>query len=224
MKHFSLILTAALVFSACASMKKTPIDEPSTLEGLQRVEVKGIDAAFRKPGSSLTKYTKLLVHAPQIAFSKSFDENQTTTGSLLRSMSRPDREKIKKDLSDAFAEVFVRELEKEGGYTLVKEDGADVLEVTPAIVNLYITAPDTSMQTAGRVKTYTTNAGEMTLVIEFHDSITHELLGRAYDRQPASDSATWEWTTSVSNGGEARRIIASWATTLRKALDASRAK
>jgi hypothetical protein len=33
----------------------------------------------------------------------------------------------------------------------------------------------------------------------------------------------WQWTNSVTNTAEARRIIATWATALRKAFDASRA-
>jgi hypothetical protein len=33
----------------------------------------------------------------------------------------------------------------------------------------------------------------------------------------------WTWTTSVTNTAEAKRIIAKWASALRKAWDASRA-
>ena len=39
------------------------------------------------------------------------------------------------------------------------EPAADVVEMQAAIVNLYITAPDVSMQTAGRTKVYTSDAG-----------------------------------------------------------------
>jgi hypothetical protein len=92
-----------------------------------------------------------------------------------------------------------------------------------AIVNLYITAPDVTMQTAGRTKVYTTDAGQMTLIAQLHDSVTGELLTRAYDRQHASHGS-WQWSSSVFNSAEARTIIASWADTLRNALDASRGK
>ena len=61
-------------------------------------------------------------------------------------MHEPDREKIKSELAELFAEVFKRELEK-GGYPLVTEPAADVVEMQAAIVNLYITAPDVSMRT-----------------------------------------------------------------------------
>ena len=220
MKHIAIVALTLMV-SACSTTKTTPIDEASTLEGLQRVEVKGIDAVFRKPGADYSQYSKIMVYAPQIAFSKNFGD---TSGSVLHNMAKPDREKIKTDLTKAFVDVIKRELETEGGYKLVIEEGPDVLAFQPAIVNLYVTAPDVSMQTAGRVKTYTTNAGEMTLVAEFRDSITNELLTRVYDRQAGMDSGTWEWTTSVSNGAEARRIIGNWAKTMRRALDAAHGK
>ena len=114
-----------------------------------------------------------------------------------------------------------RELEK-GGYPLVTEPAADVVEMQAAIVNLYITAPDVSMQTSGRSKVYTSDAGQMTLIMQLHDSVTGQLLARAYDHRDAGPDM-WTWTTSVTNTAEAKRIIATWATALRKAWDASRA-
>jgi hypothetical protein len=98
----------------------------------------------------------------------------------------------------------------------------DVLEIQAAIVNLYITAPDVSMQTSARTKVYTSDAGHMTLIMQLHDSVTGQLLARAYDHRDSGPDM-WQWTNSVTNTAEARRIIATWATALRKALDASRA-
>jgi uncharacterized protein DUF3313 len=96
------------------------------------------------------------------------------------------------------------------------------VEIQAAIVNLYITAPDVSMEVAGRSKVYTSDAGHMTLIMQLHDSVTGQLLARAYDHRSASNDM-WQWTNSVTNTAEARRIIATWATALRKAWDASRA-
>jgi hypothetical protein len=58
--------------------------------------------------------------------------------------------------------------------------------------------------------------------MQLHDSVTGQLLARAYDHRDGGPDM-WQWTTSVTNTAEARRIIATWATALRKALDASRA-
>ena len=47
---------------------------------------------------------------------------------------------------------------------------------SPGVANLYINAPDT--MSAGRSRTYTTEAGEATLVLEARDSTSGALLGR----------------------------------------------
>ena len=215
-----LIGAAYCLLSACQSMSASPIDERSSLDGLQRVKKSGIDAVFRRPGADLSKYSKLLVHSPEIEFSKNWNPE---SNSVLYRMNKVDREKIKTELAMTFVDVFRRVLQDKGDYQLVDEAGPDVLDVQSAIINLYISAPDVSMQTAGRVKTYTADAGEMTLVAEFRDSVTGALLSRVYDRRDNLGSGSWEWTNSVTNVAEARTVITSWATTLRKALDAAHA-
>jgi hypothetical protein len=205
---------------ACQTSKQSPIDELSTQEGLQRVDVKGVDAVYRRPGANLTPYNKLLVQPVAVEFSKNWKPEQD---SELYRMNEPDREKIRQELAQLFAEVMVNELQTKGGYQLVTQPAADVLEVRPAIVNLYITAPDVSMQTAGRVRTFTADAGEMTLIAELRDSVTGTLLARAFDRRQGNDMM-WQWTNSVTNTADARRVITSWADTLRNALDVARGK
>ena len=54
---------------------------------------------------------------------------------------------IQAGLADMFRETFRAELER-GGYQLVDEVGPDTLRVTAAIVDLYVTAPNT--MSAGR--------------------------------------------------------------------------
>lgn len=218
----ALLLSTATVcgLSACQTTKPSQLDELTAQEGLERVKVKGVDAAYRRPGANLSAYNKLLVHPAYVEFSKNWKPEQD---SALYRMNEPDREKIRTGIAEMFAEVMQKELQDKGGYQLVDEPAPDVLEVRPAIVNLYINAPDISMQTAGRTRTYTADAGEMTLVIELRDSVTGTLLSRAFDRR-SGDNMTWQWTTSVTNSAEARRIIAGWADTLRNALDASRGK
>jgi hypothetical protein len=217
----SIVLSAAILVVGCTSQRPTPIDEPSTQEGLTRVENKVVDAAYKRPDASLSAYTKLLLRPIDVQFAKNWDPK--SQGSTLNRMAEPDVEKIKRELADVFAEVFKRDMEK-GGYPLVENTGPDVIEMRAAIVNLYITAPDVSDQTAGRTYVYTTNAGEMTLIMQLHDSVTGQLLARAYDRREDTGSGMWTWTTSVTNTAEAKRIISTWSTALRKAFDASRAQ
>ena len=217
---YLLLCTAvACTLCGCQTTKPNAIDELSLQEGLVRVDTKAVDAAFRRPEARMSTYSKLLLKPITVQFATNWDPKDS--GSALYDMHEPDREKIKSELAAVFAEVFKRELEK-GGYPLVTEPAADVVEMQAAIVNLYITAPDVSMEVAGRSKVYTSDAGHMTLIMQLHDSVTGQLLARAYDHSNA-DSSTWTWSNSVTNTAEAKQIIAAWARALRKAWDASRA-
>ena len=105
------------------------------------------------------------------------------------------------------------------GYPVVNEDDDDVLRVTAAIANLYITAPE--KMTAGRSRTYTTSAGHMTLVAELRDSVTGKLMARAVDSVQGRDTGVFEITNSVTNMSSARTALSKWAGVLRGGLDAA---
>jgi Protein of unknown function (DUF3313) len=210
---------ACALLQGCQTQKPSPIDELSLHEGLERVDSKTADAVFRRPDANMSTYSKLLLRPITVQFAKNWKPQ--SSGSALYGMHEPDREKIRSELAQVFADVFRKEL-VQGGYPMVAEPAQDVLEIQAAIVNLYITAPDVSQDVAGRSRVYTSDAGQMTLIIQLHDSVTGQLLARAYDHRDAGPDM-WQWTSSVTNTAEARRIIASWATALRKALDASRA-
>jgi hypothetical protein len=212
-------LACALLAGCTTTAKQSPIDELSLQEGLVRVDSKVADAVYRRPEARMSTYSKVLLRPIEVQFAKNWDPSKD--GSALYRMNEPDREKIKTELAELFHETFKKELEK-GNYPLVTTAAPDVVEIQAAIVNLYITAPDVSMDVAGRSKVYTSDAGHMTLIIQLHDSVTGQLLARAYDHRAASGDM-WQWTNSVTNTAEARRIIATWATALRKAWDASRA-
>lgn len=213
---------AALLCGCSTTAEKSPIDDLSTQDGLVRADIKGLDSVYKRPGANLAQYDKILLRPVIVQFAKSWKPEDQPGSSLYR-MTPPDREKIKKDLADAFVDVFKNVLQEKGGYQLVTEPAEDVLELQAAIVNLWITAPDVSMQNPGVVRTFTSDAGEMSLIAELHDSVTGQLLSRAYDRRE-DNTGMWQWTTSVSNGAAARREIRVWAEMLKKALDASRGK
>ena len=64
---------------------------------------------------------------------------------------------------------------------------------------------------AGRSRTYTTEAGEATLVLEVRDSTTGALLGRVVDRRETRQSGGVQWATSVSNRADFSQLFKSWA-------------
>lgn len=193
---------------------------PKEWDGLELRKSKKVDRLYVRPEATLAGYKRVRLEPLDVQFAKDWNPNSTRIGAADR-LTTADYDKIKKGLATEFASTFAKELAK-GGYTIVTERGPDVLDVTPIVVDLYITAPQ--KMTSGRSKTYTADPGRMTLVAELRDSETGQILARAIDAQNASTSGMFQWTTTTSNVAAANRIITRWATALREALDEAEGK
>jgi hypothetical protein len=207
-------LTTFAVFPASSAA-----GPPTDWDGLELRPSKSVNLLYVRPDASLAGYKHVRLAALQVSFDKNWNPNasRTTTNRL----SKDDFERIKKALAEEFASISAKELAK-GGYDVVSEAGEDVLDVTPFIIDLYITAPET--MTPGRSRTYTADQGRMTLVAELRDSETGQILARAIDRRGASWGGRFQVASSVSNMAAARQIIARWASALREELDAANGK
>jgi len=90
--------------------------------------------------------------------------------------------------------------------------------ILPAIVNLDITAPETSG--SGRTNSYVRSAGEMTLYLELYDSVTGDIIAKAVDRQvDRENNQMYTWANSSTNKAAADRILNGWADILIAALN-----
>jgi hypothetical protein len=205
-----LVLATAL--AACAT--PTSKQAPTEWDGLQLVKRAGLDLVYVKPGATLKDYRRVMIDPLQVSFDKNWDPEGDSAITKIR--GRVDPEKIKTELAELYEETSKKEIEK-GNYPVVDMPGDDVLRLTPAIVNLYINAPD--RMDPGRTYTYVVDAGSMTLVAELRDSSTNTLLARVIDKQEGSDFGYMQIANSVTNSAEARRIVAKWADQLRDALD-----
>lgn len=205
------LCTLVLALPLACSAAEPPA---TTHDGLQQVKSKKLDLLYVLPGATLSGYDKVWLSPVEVAFHKSWDPDP-------RKVTSEDRERIRKELAEEFQKIFRQELEEKGGYALVSEAGPDVLRVLPAIINLYINAPDT--KEAGRSKVYAVSPGEMTLIAELRDAETGAILARVADQKGRS-FGPMQWTTGGTNVNEARRILREWAVTLRNGLDAARGK
>lgn len=221
MKPFSLPLTAlTLVYGLFATSVVAWDSYPDqTDDGLDRIKSKSADAVYWKEGASLSGYNRIRLDDAEVSFKKNWLRDQNRDRRSLNSrVTSEDMDDIREALAKLFREVFTAELEK-GGYEVVNVSGADVLLLQPSIVDLDVTAPDVSASQAGRVRTYTTSAGEMTLHLDFRDSETNALMGRAIDRRKDHAVGNIQYSSKVTNQADARRMLGSWAKSLRKALD-----
>ena len=177
----TIFLTAAfLIFSLSAEAKKKQELPEVTEDGLERVHDSKLAVVYVEPGATLEAYTRVKLLDTYVAFKKNWARDQRSRSAQPLRVTSRDVENIKNSLAEEFQAVFIKELES-GGYPVVDESADDVLLVRPAIINLDVNAPDTP--TAGRSRTYTSSAGEMTLYIELYDSVTGDLIAKALDRQ-----------------------------------------
>ena len=217
MKSPARVLTLAFValISAVALAAEKP---PEEWDGLTRVKVKGIDAAYVRPGANITDYTKVIIDPIHVAFAKDWDKKSSI---YKQKLTTAQLDEIKTKLGKLAEEVFAEVLSKDNGYQVVTDPAPDVMRFSSAIVDLWPRAPDT--QEPGRNYVYTTSAGSAVLYAEMRDSETNQLFARVVDGREARNSGTFRWTNSVENTAEARALVTDWARILRKRLDAVRA-
>ena len=210
----TLLLGLCLGFSAQAGDDLPEITE----EGLHKLKDTDLGLVYALPDADLSIYNRVRLLEPSVAFKKNWQRDQNRGQSF--KVKTSDMEKIKAGVAELFMEVFTEEL-TEGGYELTEEAGEDVLLVRPAIVNLDITAPDVS--SPGRSYQFSESAGEMTLYLELYDSETSAIIAKAIDRKRDREKGYMQWQSRVTNTQAAKRIMKSWASTLREALDEAHA-
>ena len=208
------LLASALVATATFAQQKSQLDEAMSIDGLEKVNVMDIDLAFARPGATLSAYKGIILDPVEVSFHK--DWNPERTGSRLK-LSSAERENIRGGVAKVVHEEFAKTLSAKDSYKVVKAAAPDVLRAKVKILNLYVNAPDT--KAAGRSRTFTVSAGEMTMLLELSDSETGAVLARVVDRREARNTGMWNLSGSVQNVGEAQAIAATWARILKNALD-----
>jgi hypothetical protein len=208
------LLASAFVATAPLAQKKSELDEAMSVDGLEKIKVKDIDLAYARPGATLAAYKSVMLEPVDVSFHKDWDPSRT--GSRLK-LSKDERENIRTGVAKVVYDEFAKTLQSKGAYTMAKDAAPDVLRVKVKILNLYVNAPDT--MTAGRSRTFTVSAGEMTMFMELYDSETGAVLARVVDRREGRNTGQWQMSGSVVNVGEAQAIASTWARILKNALD-----
>jgi len=203
------IVCVGIAATLCAACAQTGEQTDWTHDGLEHVPGTNVDRVWIKPGADFSGYTAVQLLDCTVSFTRSWKMNHPE----LRSR---DLKEIEQWLSDEFRTIFTEALEA-GGFPVVSEPDDHVLGIRPSIIDLRISAPDTSK--SARSRSYTTVAGSMTLVLELYDSISNEILARALDRRQSRNVGGIRWTNRVTNVAAAREILKRWANLLVAKLD-----
>ncbi len=212
--HTVLLATLALL----ATSPLLYADETTNLfENLEPIEDAQAALAYIDPNVDFSVFNRVMILDTHVAFRENWQREQNRRSRSNRVSAR-DMERIKGDVATLFNDVLAEQLAADDGLEIVTEPGDDVLLIRAAIIDLDITAPDTSSPT--RSRTFTASSGAATLYIELYDSVSGQILGRAADRQAVRSGGGWmTWTNRVSNTGDARRVFRGWAGRLRSFLD-----
>lgn len=214
------LLAATLLMSSAVNADVNADQEAAiaAVDGLTLIEKDSMGEIYANPNVDWSVYTQIQLDDATIAFRRNWQRDQNSGDPF--KVKNSDVENIKRKLSQQFRTIFTEELTQNGNYVLSDAAGDNVLLIKPAIVDLDIAAPDTMRPYPTRQ--YTESAGEMTLKLELYDSVTGDLLATGSDRKISPYRGYLQWTTSVSNLADSRRMLQQWAQSLRKRLDKAR--
>jgi hypothetical protein len=215
-------LALALALAAGCASSRRPIEyesdgeQPDTADGLYRVRASRVGAAFLKPGADFSAYDGVLIDPVTVAYKR---EPRPATGMNRGRGNFALDDAAMERLKQIFQESFERALARSQYFAVVEEAGPRVLRVSGHIVDLVVDVPPER----GGEFNFVLQAGEMTLILNVHDSQTGAPLARVADRRairPRGASITGPYkSTAVNNWGAVREIFSDWARILRDGLD-----
>ncbi|MFC1688913.1 DUF3313 family protein [Pseudomonadota bacterium] len=211
----TLILIGMIAVPAAIMAESEPPE--ISLEGLELVEKTRRGNLYADPDIDWSIYEQIQLEAATVSFRKNWQRDQNRYQS--QKVRASDMERIKSSLAELFDRVFSEQLVK-GGYQITEASEENVMKIVPRIVDLDVYAPDT--RSPGIQRSYADSAGRMTLKLEMYDSVTGDLIASASDRREAPRRGYMQWTNSVTNNAEARRMLERWAVRLVELLDEAR--
>ena len=210
---FAGAVAAVLLLVGCTAPDTQPeLGSEETFDGLRRVTNAQASAAWLRPGTDFSRYTKISLEGAGIEF-----RQVANRGGSQREFALTPAQKDR--LREVVRGVFLEELANSSRFQLVEEPGPDVLTVWGGLYDVVSFVPP---ERAGRSSVFISEVGAATLVLELRDSMSNTTLARALDRRAASRAGNQlQFSSSASNWAEVRRVARRWATMLRTRLDAS---
>ena len=207
----AMILTATLLMSGVAVAAEKEELPQTTPEGLNLVTSTKQRVVYLADDVDFSVYDKVIIIDSAVAFAKNWQRDYNRNQrDLSRKIKDTDVTRIKESVATEFKKVFTQTM-TDSGIEVVSEPVTGALILRPAIINLVVSAPN--VQSSSRTRTYTANAGQMTLYLEIYDSVSGALLAKVMDARSASRTGpSMAYASSTSNIMEADRILKRWAT------------
>ncbi|HET6473767.1 MAG TPA: DUF3313 family protein [Pseudomonadales bacterium] len=190
----------------------------ATSDGLVLVKNTELGRVYVRPGATLKPYTKFAILNCMVSFAPNWREDMQTNFSL--QITQEQVQQTEAAIAAEFKDVFVTQLEQ-GGFPMVTTAAPDVLVLRPALINVYITAPQNLADPDSA--TFSSTTGQLTLFLELYDSVTSKLLARVIDPESVSATdGTFMWQSRAGNITAGRDAMTRWADILRQRMEAAR--
>jgi hypothetical protein len=218
-----LVALPCVLTLACAAPPLKPLelemgpDAEITADGLHRAKNAKLGRVWVKPDADFASYTHVMLDPVEVAYKRKPKGRRFGSTNSNFALTK----KQTSDLKRRLREAFVAELTKGGLYTMTEEPGSRVLRIGANLIDLVVHVP--TENTGGSEQTFTSSTGEMTLLMELHDSLSGEILARVADRRDvrAAGYGTNDlyFSNAVTDTGAVRRVFKLWAEILRMRLE-----
>lgn len=212
------VVVSLAIVAGCATPTPTvdtSNEAEATFDGLYPISGSKADAAWARPDADLSQYSKIRLQGVGIEYRPGGESGRMYSARTSNSHFEVTAEQRAR-FEDVMREAFREELARSEHFTIVEEDGPDVLLILGGLLDVVSYVPP---EPAGRSDIYLSRVGEASLVLEIRDSITHATLARAIDRRAAEAGVGFSESNRVSNKVEVRRLAQWWARALRTRLD-----
>jgi hypothetical protein len=221
--HTIFVLSIATLGAAVAAPSEAA--SPATYEGLAAVQSRDLDELYLRPNADLAAYRKIVIDPVQVTFRKDWNKDFVDPHGSMRRLSQDDVRRIVDDTASALQSA-VGEAFRARGYEIAAAPGPGVLRLSPSVTDLYVNAAE-DLARGGTTKSFTKDAGEVTLVLEARDSVSGTLLSRVVDHRTARETKGTQIgdvrrTSSVSNNFWFDATFRRWAATCVKEFEASK--
>jgi len=215
-KILSLAVICATLSTTLSAGERTAPEV--SIDGMRLVKGTKMALVYAKPNVDLSDYNRFYIVEPKVAFEKNWLREQNRIPNQF--VRKEDMQRIRKELAGLFIDVFKKELQDNGSYSLADAPGDDVLIILPAIVDLDVISPDTPGTRNQR--SLIPSVGSMMLYMELIDSVTSDKLVKAIDKKYDRTPVRTGISNVVRNKTAAREMLGEWAELLRLALDEAR--
>ncbi len=208
-----LLATSLPLLSGCSTKREQqPLEVETgrragtTHDGLVRMRGSDFEGVWVKPGIDISEYGRLLIGPVRMSYKRRPTTSRTSSNFPL---SDDQKERMEQMLRNELES----EIDSSKSWSMAEGPGHDVLLIEPFLLDLVVTVPPG--QTSGRDRTFSTSAGQVTLVLEVRDSQSDEILARMADRReatnPGATSQQLTWSNPVSNTSAVRSLFRRWA-------------